>query len=74
MDKIQQTVQSQEKRIGKKSIYSTRFGFLDLYNRRQQQELVCPSGYSISQCFNVLGKMWYGYHKARHDEKVMKEW
>jgi hypothetical protein len=27
------------------------------------------SGYSISQCFNVLRKMWYGYHKARRDEK-----
>ena len=60
---------SQKRGMEKKSIYSTRFGFLDLYNRKEQQELICPSGYSISQCFNVLLKTWYGYHKARHSEK-----
>jgi hypothetical protein len=48
----------------KLSIYSTRFGFLDLYNRKEQQELICPSGYSISQCFNVLRKLWYAYRRA----------
>jgi hypothetical protein len=42
----------------KKSLYSRRFGFLDLYNRKEQQGLICPSGYSISQCFNVMCKMW----------------
>jgi hypothetical protein len=59
----------QKRAMVKQSIHSTRFGFLDLYNRKEQQELICPSGYSISQCFNVMRKMWYGYHKARHDEK-----
>jgi len=56
----------------KKSIYSTRFGFLDLYNRKEQQGLVCPSGYSISQCFNVLRKLWYAYHKSRCYEKDLQ--
>ena len=54
--------------VEKKSIYSKRFGYLDLYNRKELQGLICPSGYSIGQCFNVLRKMWFGYHKARHDE------
>lgn len=53
----------------KLSIHSTRFGFLDLYNRKEQQELVCPSGYSISQCFNVLRKLWYAYRRAIGTEK-----
>jgi hypothetical protein len=43
--------------LKKKALYSTRFGFLELYNRKEQQALLCPSGYSISQCFNVLTKM-----------------
>jgi hypothetical protein len=59
----------QKKGLEKKPIHSKRFGFLELYNRKEQQGLICPSGYSISQCFNVLRKMWYGYHKARRDEK-----
>lgn len=60
---------SQKRGLQKQSIYSKRFGFLDLFNRKEMQGLICPSGYSISQCFNVLRKMWYGYHKARRDEK-----
>lgn len=59
----------QKRGLEKQSIHSKRFGFLDLYNRKEQQSLICPSGYAISQCFNVLRKMWYGYHKARRDEK-----
>jgi hypothetical protein len=50
--------------LEKKSLYSSRFGFLDLYNRKEQQGLICPSGYSISQCFNIMSKMWIGYHIA----------
>jgi hypothetical protein len=53
----------------KKVIYSTRFGYLDLYNRKEQQGLLCPSGYSISQCFNVLKKFWNAYHISRCYEK-----
>jgi hypothetical protein len=60
---------SQKRGLVKPSIYSKRFGFLDLYNRKEQQNLICPSGYSISQCYNVMRKLWYGYHKARLDEK-----
>ena len=58
----------QKRGLEKQSIQSIRFGFLDLYNRKEQQELICPSGYSISQCFNVLRKLWFGYHKARGTE------
>lgn len=55
----------QKRGLEKKSIWSRRFGLLELYNRKEQQQLICPSGYSISQCFNVLSKLWHGYHRAR---------
>jgi hypothetical protein len=55
----------QKRGLEKKPLWSNRFGFLELYNRREQQELKCPSGYSIGQCFNVLSKLWHGYHRAR---------
>jgi len=58
----------QKRGLVKQSIHSTRFGFLDRYNRKEQQELICPSGYSVSQCFNVLKKLWYAYHKARETD------
>ncbi len=63
----------QKRGFEKKSLYSTRFGFLDLYNRKEQQGLVCPSGYSISQCFNVLRKLWYAYHKSRDYDKSLEK-
>lgn len=50
-------------------LWSSRFGFLNLYNRREQHELTCLSGYTIGQCFNVMRKMWYAYHKARDWDK-----
>jgi len=57
----------------KPSIYSKHFGLLDLYNRKEQQTLKCPSGYTIGQCFNILHKMWYAYHKSRDsDEDIEK--
>lgn len=59
----------QKRGFGKKVLYSTRFGFLDLYNRKEQQRLLCPSGYSISQCFNVMRKLWNAYHVSRSYEK-----
>jgi hypothetical protein len=55
----------QKRGLEKKAIWSNRFGFLELYARKEQQQLICPSGYSISQCFNILKKMWFAYHKAR---------
>jgi hypothetical protein len=56
----------QKRGFEKKPIYSSRFGFLQLYNRKeQQQQLICPSGYSISQCFGAMAKLWHGYHRAR---------
>jgi hypothetical protein len=54
----------QKRGLEKKPLYSSRFGFLDLYDRKEQQGLKCPSGYSIGQCFNVMSKMWIGYHIA----------
>jgi len=59
----------QKRGLEKLSIHSTRFRFLDLYNRKEQQELICPSGYSISQCFNVLRKLWCGFRRAIGTEK-----
>jgi len=56
----------------KKSIWSNRFGFLDLYNRKEQQELKCPSGYSISQCFNIMRKMWWAYKGALQQQNLEK--
>ena len=73
--KIKKWIQSnkkykpQKRGLEKPSLYSTRFGLLELYNRKELQNLICPSGYSVSQCFNVMRKTWYGYHKARCDEK-----
>jgi len=58
------------KGLEKQSIYSTRFGFLDLYSGQEQLGLICTSGYNIRQCFGVLGKLWCGYHKARTSEKL----
>jgi hypothetical protein len=55
----------QKRGFGKKPIWSSRFGFLELYNRKEQQGLKCPSGYSISQCFGAMAKLWHGYHRAR---------
>lgn len=59
----------QKRGLEKVPLWSSRFGFLNLYNRREQHELKCPSGYSIGQCFNILRKMWYSYHKARDGDK-----
>ena len=63
----------QKRGLEKPSIWSSRFGLLDLYNRKEQQELKCPSGYSLSQCFNVLSKLWHGYHRARLDENNIEK-
>ena len=43
-----------------------------MYNRKEQQELICPSGYSIGQCFNVLRKLWYGYLRAIEKVDIVK--
>ena len=63
--KSHKSYKPQKRGLEKPSIWSSRFGLLDLYNRKEQQELKCPSGYSLSQCFNVLSKLWHGYHRAR---------
>jgi hypothetical protein len=52
-----------KKRYEKQSIYSTRFGFLDLYSGEEQKGLICPSGYNIRQCFGAMAKLWYRYSK-----------
>jgi hypothetical protein len=69
------TYKPQKRGLEKKSIWSSRFGFLELYNRKEQQELKCPSGYSISRCFNILRKMWLAYQmglNAGNLEKMEK--
>jgi hypothetical protein len=63
----------QKRGLEKPSIWSSRFGLLDLYNRKEQQGLICPSGYSISQCFNVMRRLWHGYHRARLDENSIEK-
>lgn len=63
----------QKRGLEKKSIYSKRFGLLELYNRKEQQQLICPSGYSISQCFNVLAKRWFAYQRARREDKDIEK-
>ena len=63
----------QKRGFVKKSIWSARFGFLDLYSRKEQQDLVCPSGYSISQCFCVMQRLWYGYYISRSHEKSIEK-
>ena len=60
----------QKRGFEKKVIHSTRFGYLDQYNRKEQQGLLCPSGYSISQCFNVLRKLWNAYHISRSEKNI----
>ena len=67
--KSSQPYKPRKRGMNKLSIHSIRFGFLDLYNRKEQQELICPSGYSISQCFNVLRKLWYAYRRAIGTDK-----
>jgi hypothetical protein len=57
---------------GKKVIYSTRFGYLEQFNRKEQQGLLCPSGYSISQCFNVLRKLWKAYHISCYEKNIKR--
>jgi hypothetical protein len=74
--KFHKPYKPQKRGLEKKSVYSSRFGFLDLYSRKEQQELKCPSGYTIGQCFNMMRNMWHGYHRARLDgegiEKMVK--
>jgi hypothetical protein len=60
----------QKRGLEKKSIWSNRFGLLELYSRNEQQELKCPSGYSISQCFNNLRTMWFAYKRALQRENL----
>lgn len=75
--KFHKPYKPQKRGLEKPSLYSTRFGLLELYNRKEQQQLICPSGYSISQCFNVMRKMWYSYHRARTRDKdieIMKKY
>ena len=62
----------QKRGLMKKAIWSNRFGLLELYNRKEQQGLKCPSGYSISQCFNILRKMWWTYKNALQQQNLEK--
>ena len=68
--KLHKPYKPQKRGLEKPSLYSTRFGLLDLYNRKEQQQLICPSGYSLSQCFNMMRWMWLAYHRASRDGKL----
>ena len=63
----------QKRGFEKPLLYSTRFGLLDLYNRKEQQTLKCPSGYTIGQCFNIIAKC--GMHIIRQEImiKILKK-
>ena len=49
-------------------IYSKRFGYIDVYNRREQNYLMCPSGFSFTQGMGKLYKLWRGYSIAKAKE------
>lgn len=70
--KFHKPYKPQKRGLEKPSLFSKRFGFLDLYNRKEQQTIKCPSGYTIGQCFNMLRLMWFGYHTARRDDKSIE--
>src|SRR5206468_7614815 len=59
-----------KKALEKQAIYSTRFGFLDLYSGKEQKELICPSGYNIRQCFGAMSKLWRGYYRAKQQNSL----
>jgi hypothetical protein len=71
--KFHKPYKPQKRGFERKSVWSSRFGLLELYNRKEQQQLICPSGYSISQCFNVLAKLWHGYHRARLENEGIEK-
>ena len=61
----------QKKKTREKVIYGLAdLDFPELYSRKEQQALKCPSGYRIGQCFNIMHKMWFAYHKAQHEENI----
>jgi len=64
----------QKRGLEKKTILSNRFGLLELYSRKEQQQLMCPSGYSISQCFNILKKSGLHIIKQEIMIEILKRW
>jgi len=49
-------------------IFSKRFGYIDVYSRREQNYLMCPSGFSFTQGMGKLYKLWRGYVIAKENE------
>jgi hypothetical protein len=49
-------------------IFSKRFGYIDVYNRKEQNYLMCPSGFSFTQGMGKLYKLWRGYIIAKANE------
>ena len=49
-------------------IFSKRFGYIDVYNRREQNYLMCPSGFSFTQGMGKLYKLWRGYIITKANE------
>ena len=71
--KFHKPYKPQKRGLEKQSIYSKKFGFLDLYSKKEQQGLICPSGYSVSQCFNVMRGMWHGIIEHALMRKMLKK-
>ncbi len=53
-------------------IFSKRFGYIELYNRKEQDYLKCPSGFSFTQGMGKLYKLWRGYIIATANENDIK--
>ena len=49
-------------------IFSKRFGYIDVYSRKEQNYLMCPSGFSFTQGMGKLYKLWRGYIIAKANE------
>ena len=55
-----------------KVLWSKRFGYLDVYTRKEQNDLICPSGYTFGQGMNKLRKLWYCYMKSKARSDITK--
>ena len=68
--KLHKPYKPQKRGLEKPSLYSTRFGLLDLYNRKEQQQLICLLVTLYLRCFNMMRWMWLVYHRASRDGKL----
>lgn len=55
-----------------KTLWSKRFGYLDIYTYNQRKLLICPSGYTFGQGMCKLNRLWYGYKMSLKEAKIEK--